>query len=431
MASFFKDFLSVGLSKISVIAFGLGRTIIFARILGPENNGIIASLIVFPNLLMTFGALGIRQSTTYYVGQGTYTDKQLKSSIAQIWLFTAIISSALSFILIKLAINVVANDLFIMLAVMPVPFTLFNTYNSGIFLGKNQIGKFNKINWVPYAISFLVTVVLVFVLETGVEGALIALAAGPAFMFILLLFHNDFIRYFNFRFDIPVIKSLLSLGFVYAFALLIINLNYKADILLLDNLSTPYELGIYSKGAEITEYLWQLPMLLSTIVFARSANAKDAKAFSLKVSQLLRIAGLFVGLGATFLAVFAKFIIPLLYGEEFFDSITVLQWLLPGVFLLTIFKVLNMDLAGKGKPWVSVKAMFPAIIVNLVLNFFLIPRYGADGAAIASMISYSLAAVLFLVLYSYETGLTIKEILIVKREDAHELLKPIKKILSK
>ena len=71
MVSFLKDTLSVGISKILMIVFGLATSIIIARTLGPEKNGIIAALLVYPSLFMSIGSLGIRQSTAYFLGKNT------------------------------------------------------------------------------------------------------------------------------------------------------------------------------------------------------------------------------------------------------------------------------------------------------------------------------------------------------------------------
>jgi Na+-driven multidrug efflux pump len=105
-----------------------------------------------------------------------------------------------------------------------------------------------------------------------------------------------------------------------------------------------------------------------------------------------------------------------------------MNFLLPGVLLLTIFKVMNMDLAGKGKPWISMYAMLPALIINIVLNIVLIPNFGANGAAIASTISYSVAALLFLFFYSKTVNVPIKTILHFQKSDFLPLLKIIKKL---
>ncbi|MEX0996005.1 MAG: polysaccharide biosynthesis C-terminal domain-containing protein [Flavobacteriaceae bacterium] len=428
MASFLKDILSVGISKILMILFGLGTSIIIARTLGPEKNGIIAALLVYPSLFMSIGSLGIRQSTTYFLGKKIYSEDDIKRAITQIWILTTAISVIVCFILMTQFSESGDNLMWVILALIPIPFSLFNTYNSGIFLGKNQISAFNKINWIPTLVILVLTVLFVLVFSLDIAGYLMAMIGGPVFIFFLLLFKNKFIKAFSFRFDWVIIKNMLSLGMVYAFALFIINLNYSLDIILLDKLSLPYETGIYSKGAGITQFLWQIPMLLSTIVFARSAVAKDDKLFSFKVAQLLRLSFILIGLGSLILFLFSEIIIVGFFGEAFRGSIQVLNYLIPGVILLTIYKVMNMDLAGKGKPWVSMKAMIPALVVNIGLNLLWIPSLGANGAALASTVSYTIAALLFLHFYSKEVGIPIRQILHFKKSDFDPIVNIIKKI---
>src|SRR5690606_30370440 len=144
-------------------------------------------------------------------------------------------------------------------------------------------------NWIPTFVSLVAMVLFVMGLKMGVSGALIAKIGGVLFMFTVLLFRNKFLKSFSLKLDWEIIQNMLSLGLTYAIALFVINLNYKIDIVLLDQLSTAYEMGIYSKGSGITQYLWQIPMLFSTIVFARSAISKNDRAFSVKVAQLLRV----------------------------------------------------------------------------------------------------------------------------------------------
>lgn len=423
---FIQDVFIVGLSKVLMIVFGLTTSIITARYLGPEGNGIIAGLAVYPSLFMTIGSLGIRQSTTYFLGKKLYSEERIKTAISQIWMLTTILSLIVCFILMYYFSNSGSNLLLVVLALLPIPFSLFNTYNSGVFLGKNDIKTFNRINWIPSLIVLLGTVAFVVAIQLDVAGAMIALIGGPFFMFFVLLFKNKFLEFFSFKFNWRVIKQMLSLGVVYAIALFVINLNYKIDIILLDRLSNSYELGIYSKGAGITQYLWQIPMLFSTIVFARSAVSKDDKAFSMKVAQLLRVSFLVVGVVSVGLILFSEWLIVGMYGEQFRESTSVLKYLLPGVLILTIYKVMNMDLAGKGKPWVAVQAMIPALIINIAMNIILIPDLGADGAAISSTVSYGVAGILFLFFYSKAVNIPIKDILKYRKADFDPIFRILK-----
>lgn len=431
MASALRDLMAVAASNALVIAFGIGQGVITARMIGPEGNGIIAALSVYPALFMTFGSLGISQSTTYFVGRKSYPLQQIKTALVQIWMITTLVSVAICYGLIRGFSSAGQNLAFVWLALLPIIFRLFNTYNTGIFLGTNNIRIYNRINWLPQAISFVLTAVLVWWWRLGVGGALVSLLGGPVLMFTILLIRNQFFRAFSLRFDLAIIRSLLGLGIVYAVALVVINLNYKINVVMLDKLSTHLEIGLYAKGSNIIEYLWKIPMLLSTIVYARGVNAEDGAAFTRKVLVLLRISLVVVGLASLILYFLSDHIVLLLFGEEFRRSAPVLRTMLPGVVLLTAFKVMNMDMAGKGKPWISMWAMIPALAVNLVLNLMLTPRLGALGAATASLVSYSLAALLFSWVYMRETRTTLRDLVFFGQGDKDFIRQQLRRVFAR
>jgi O-antigen/teichoic acid export membrane protein len=431
VASVIRDLVNVAGSKGAMIVFGLGKAMIIARYLGPELNGVITALLVYPTLFMTFGALGVRKSSAFLIGSGQFQDDDVKTGVIQAWMVSSLFSLVSIFILIYYLSNGPYDPLIIFLAIAPVPFSLLNTYLSGIYLGNNEIAAYNRVDWVPTFILFVATLVLVVFADLSLKGALIAELLAPLFMSVLLVSRMSVTQYFSFTINKKLLGSLFSLGIAFAVSLLVINLNYKLDVIIMDWLSNKVEIGIYSKGSVLSQYLWQIPMLLGTIVFARGARATDRRVFSLKVCQLLRISLLIIGAGCIVLAVGAKLIILILFGKEFLPSAEVMLWLMPGVLLLTIFKVLNMDMGGQGKPWFALKSMIPALLLNIVLNILLIPKYGAVGAAFTSTLSYSMAGVLFLYQYSKATGLSISEVFAYSREDFAFLGPYLKKLKNK
>ncbi|MBE7175513.1 MAG: flippase [Mucilaginibacter polytrichastri] len=417
MNSFIRDLFSVLGSRFTVIICGILTSILTARYIGPAGNGIIAALIVYPDLFMTIGSMGIRQSTTYFVGSGKYNRDAIFSSVIYLCIITSIFCVGVCYVLIKYFTKVQYKELYILLAISPIPFSLFTTYASGMFLGMGNIKEFNRVNWVPNFIKLVGVGALVVFLGFGVEGVLIATFLGMFILSFLVVRVMSRLINIQFVFDKKLIGQLLKLGLGYAFAMLVVNLNYKADVVLLERFSTESQLGLYSKGVVIVEYLWEVPTLISTIVFSRSANAKDSKAFSEKVCSMLRIGSILVLAASLVFFVLSPVIIRVMYGEAFMPSSTVQKILIPGIFLMTIFKVLNMDLAGKGKPWVSMWAMIPALLINIALNIVFIPKYGANGSALASTISYSFAAVVFLFSYAKTTGIPVKRIFSYTRDD--------------
>src|SRR3569833_5030 len=103
MSSFAKDIFAVLKSRGTIIACGILTSIITGRYLGPEGNGILATLIVYPNMFMVVGSLGVRQSTAFFVGQKKYAEDDIFASVLQVWLFTSVLCVVVCYLLLKFA----------------------------------------------------------------------------------------------------------------------------------------------------------------------------------------------------------------------------------------------------------------------------------------------------------------------------------------
>jgi len=68
-----------------------------------------------------------------------------------------------------------------------------------------------------------------------------------------------------------------------------------------------------------------------------------------------------------------------------------------------------------------------AVALNVGLNILLISDYGINGVAIASTVSYFVAAIGLHIVHRKMTGLTMRETLILKRSDIEMLTKMIKR----
>jgi|SRR5690606_27669908 len=417
MGSFGGDLFAVFKSRITVIICGLLTSIITARYLGATGSGIVAALTVYPDLFMVVGSLGIRQSTAYFVGQNKFEEAEIFSALFRLWVFSSIFCIIVCYILLNYNPKGEYGNSLILLAILPIPFSLFSTYSSGVFLGKNRIKDFNSVNWIPNVIKLIVYLLFIVILPWDVFGAMLGIVLGYVGLSFFVWKKMSPMIAFPLRNKSDVIYKMLRLGIVYALALFVISLNYKINIIMLEQLSSRDQIGIYAKGVSIVEYLWEVPTLLSTIVFARSASSTDPLGFSKKVAQLLRICFIVVSLMSIAFFFLSTFIMVTMYGEEFRESSMVQKILLPGILLMTIFKVLNMDLAGKGKPWIAMLTISPALLINIILNWIWDAKYGANGAAMASTISYSISAVLFLFVYAKQVNIPLREIVFFNKAD--------------
>ncbi len=70
--SFIKNTSITLVTRIVSLGLGIVISILLARILGPENRGIYALIILIPSFAFMFSNMGINSSTVFYMGKGTY-----------------------------------------------------------------------------------------------------------------------------------------------------------------------------------------------------------------------------------------------------------------------------------------------------------------------------------------------------------------------
>ncbi len=93
-----------------------------------------------------------------------------------------------------------------------------------------------------------------------------------------------------------------------------------------------------------------------------------------------------------------------------------MRWLLPGIFTLTVGKVLVAELLAREKIRFTIWLSLAAASLNAVANFGLVPRMGIAGAGLASSLSYSLVSAIVAWYYVRETGVS-WDALVPRRSD--------------
>jgi O-antigen/teichoic acid export membrane protein len=427
--SFARDITGVLGSNVFAVLIGFLIDVVISRQLGPEGRGLYALVLVVPLLVVSFTMMGVRRSAVYHIGKKLYSDDRTVSGIMQLLVITtvfAMLVSGLSFLYIKpkgLTLPLV------LLAVSSIPVRLVINYAGGIYLGKEQFKRSNLLNWLPLFLNLAGVFLFVMLLHWSVAGALLALFVSNLLVALITLWHifNDY--KISFHPEKGVIISLVKLGVGYAFALLIMQLNYKVDILLLQRLSTLDQVGYYSLGVAISDKLWQLPTAMGVVVLSRTANMLEERELNQSVSKLLRISFSLVLFAATVLWLIIPYFLPLIFGVKFVPSVDVVRAMLPGIVIFVIPRILNSRFAGIGQPKVLIGIFVPALIINILLNFLWIPNYGGVGAAWASNVSYAFGAITLLIIYSIKMNVPFIEIIQFKLSDFELVSNFVKKKL--
>ena len=191
-------------------------------------------------------------------------------------------------------------------------------------------------------------------------------------------------------------KKYLSYGFPLAMSTLAVSVYQRIDQVMLHKMASDQVLGNYVASVRLTELISLLPVAVMTSLFPiLSQTANDEKRFSQYLHLSFRSLMAVVFGACVVVTLFSGFTIREVYGSKFdgaAPSLAVLIWSEVPVFFGV---VLNGGLVAKNlQAYLPISTGIGAVL-NVALNLWLIPRWGAVGSAWATNISYTLAAIIF------------------------------------
>ncbi len=245
-----------------------------------------------------------------------------------------------------------------------------------------------------------------FVFLLVLEAALTALA------FVCLLGRR--IKLSALTFPASSVKALFHATWPLALSSLAIMLYMRVDQVMLGVLIDQNAVGVYSAAVRISEIWYFLPTVIVSSVFPRiihnmSANGNDSFEARSNVAQtlvlLLSALSLMAYLVAALVSVFSASIIAVLYGSQYAASASVLQvhvW--SAVFVFSGVVGARWLVAQGLQRFLFVSTAVGALL-NVALNFYLIPLYGPQGAAWATLFAQLGSALLMNACHPVARGL--------------------------
>lgn len=161
-----------------------------------------------------------------------------------------------------------------------------------------------------------------------------------------------------------------------------------------------YELGLYAVGIKFVLILVVLPTLISNVFYPSLVSKYHAGKYVEYNNQLQAMYLLFFILGLilySFLYFSSEMIVIKLFGDEFKDSVLIMQ-IYSLLLVVSFFQSLNNKvlILNDLQSVIFKRATF-ALIINAALNFIMIPKFGIKGAAYSTVMS----EILVLISYSF------------------------------
>ena len=224
----------------------------------------------------------------------------------------------------------------------------------------------------------------------GLIGVILAMLMAQAMIsliaFITVL--KKFTRPFS-KFDAKLSRKLLKEALPFGIASVFSVIYFQTDTIMLSMMKGDIVVGWYGAAYRLVMGTLFVPIAFVAALYPvlsksfTSSKEEFIKIFK-KGFKLLAIFAIPLGIGTTLLA---DKIIELLYGNEFTESIVALQILIWVASLMSLYMIVGHVLASMNRQKIDTYVTGVSAILNVVLNFMLIPKYGLVGAGIASIFS--------------------------------------------
>lgn len=384
--------------KIAALVLGTSTAIILARALGASARGDYALVTVIAQWVVAFANLGHGQAQVYLIGR----DRELfPRAASNVILFTVVATGIVAAALWLLAAPLrdafpIVHGGYLLAIGASVPAILFYTLLYELLRGRRAFALTSALTLVAYALQLGAVALFVGPLALGLPGAVLAWLL----VYVLLALATAVAVWREgglARPDLTLLRGSLRLGLLtYATSLLVIATT-RAGVLLGALFLTSADVGVLVVGLTVAELVWYVAD--SAAFGLAPVVAGDSEAggrLTPLVSRLVVTVAIALAVVAGGLA---DPLVLALFGPEYAASGTVLRWLLPGVAIYSIARILVSDLLGRGRPGLGLIGIAVGAGVSVLAGYLLIPAAGVVGAAWATSLAY--AAATAIVLFGY------------------------------
>jgi O-antigen/teichoic acid export membrane protein len=389
-------------SALALVA-NLVTGVVTARALGPSGRGVFVALGTVAQLTGFLFAMGVAQSLSYYIARNPQEGPSLLSS----WVVMLIPLTAVAIGIGELLLPLIFSDdqsavdlgrWFLLSIVLVVGLEL----NYGLLLGKQDFVAYNVLRLAQPALTALAFIALWALDELTVESALIAAIAGSAVAMVAGLARSVS------RIGVGPVDAQLGLRSLWygvrgQGSTVATNVTARLDVAMLPAFVSSASVGLYSVAANISLIVHQLSNTFAALVLPATA-AGDADRGHSKVVGSLWASLVVAALLAIVLALFARPLIGLVYGDSFREAAEQLVLLLPGVVLFAGSSILAAGVYAAGRPFTATLAQLLGMAVTVVGLFAFLDSGGINAAALVSTASYATVFAAMLIVYKSVTG---------------------------
>ena len=385
--------------KIITMIFSVFVTSIVARYLGTEDYGFVNYIISIVMLFTTFSTLGMEKITIKDIIEREESEERILGTSFYIRLIGGIVLIFISQITIYILDekNMLAQLLGLIMGLC----MIFRAYEVIEYYLQSQM-KLKTISIIRFCSTFFVAIlrILVVIFDWGIVGFTATYLFDAIIVAVLLKIWYKKRKKLKFKFSLEYAKRILSKCWYVAISGLMVTLYMRIDQVMLGSmLDNKTENGIYSAAVRIAEIWYFVPTAIISafqpaIVMKKKHSEEQYEKTMQRLYDIVAIVGIAFGILIT---LFGDIAVQILYGEEYKGATSILKISVWAGLFATLGTARSVWLVNENLQKYSLIYTSIGCVTNIVLNYFLIPKIGAKGAAIATLIAQFVTNVLALV----------------------------------
>ena len=373
----------------------MGLIIYAARVLGVNGWGIFSYSVSVGALLMIMSDFGIGD---LIMREATQKKENYKTFISTA-LVLKIILVVLS-ILVVIFVGPIISHVPEARAIFPIVslILLFDSLRE-LGLAINRVSEKMERDMIVKTITNTVIFglgVLLLKAHSDPSSIAIAYAVGSAvgFFTISIIIWKDLKKLLS-KIDTRMFMVVFQITWPFAIIALIGVIMGNVDIYMLGVWRDSGEIGLYSAVQRIQQFVMIIPSTMAVAVFpllAKLANVDKVQFRSVleKIISLIMIVCIPITVGGVLLA---NKIVPFIFGQDYMGAVPILQVLMLMLLVSAPLVILSNVIFAYNKQKELVVAYSSGIFANVLLNLLLVPKFGAVGSAVATLISTSIIVI--------------------------------------
>ncbi|MAG47638.1 hypothetical protein CL617_03455 [archaeon] len=382
-------------------------TILIAKI-GSETFGLYSlgiSIISFLVIISLFGfKSGIVRYISYY--NTKKNDQKVKGIIKSTLKISIPISIFFSFLLFFFS-SFIANNIFhnsdlsflLKLFAFTIPLLVITEIFFSVFTAFKKI-KYKVItNDFIEKISKLFLAFLLIYLGFKLESAIYSFVFSTviSFIFVIYFMNKSFPLFNNKLKSLEIKKELIYYSFPLLFSGVLSSVVKWIDTIMIGIFLNASEVGIYNVALSTSSLMILVPtaiMALFLPLITEKYSKNDDKQIKKIYDRTVRWIFMFNISLFIFIAIFSREILNTMFGQEYVIGSTSLLILIFGYFIFSFIHIHTGYLILIKKTRLILLVNFIMALTNVILNLYLIPKYGIVGGAIATSVSLIIAYLL-------------------------------------